>query len=64
MTQLNLLTPELLEQITTHPVKPQSGILEKLKLLAQIGMHRDLIAVLLELTGISFTQNPLVRKHT
>ncbi|NJK66490.1 MAG: hypothetical protein HC789_05380 [Microcoleus sp. CSU_2_2] len=43
MTQLNLLTPELLEEITTHPVKPQSGILEKLKLLAQMGMHCDLI---------------------
>ncbi len=60
MTQLNLLTPELLEEITTHPVKPQSGILEKLKLLAQMGMHRDLIAVLLELTGIPL---PLLRYY-
>jgi hypothetical protein len=60
MTQLNLFTPELLEQITNHPVKPQSDILAHLKLLAQMGMYRDLIAVLLELTGIPL---PLLRYY-
>ena len=60
MAQLNLLPPEFIQEIDSCPIKPQSDTWELLKLLAQMGMHRDLIAVLLEFAGIPI---PLLRYY-
>ena len=60
MNQLNLLPPEFVQEINTCPIKPQSESWEMLKVLAQMGMDRDLIAVLLEFAGIPI---PLLRYY-
>ncbi|MEQ9668200.1 hypothetical protein [Coleofasciculus sp. G2-EDA-02] len=60
MAQLNLLPPEFLQEIDSCPVKPQSDTGELLKLLAQMGMHQDLIAMLLKFAEIPI---PLLRYY-